>query len=161
LYQGGIFIGNSAYRQIRHAALHAPYRISYNGTILLKDLSEVLMNMSPFLSISHSCDETLQWTNKQLITAGLRPVQTFDLHTARLGLHDCSCPNHGTEECDCQMVVLLVYGKAEEPVTLILHGNDGQTWLSMADTPRQRSNARLTNEIQQALEVQASEPNTP
>jgi len=110
------------------------------------------MNMSPFLSISHPCDEALQWTNKQLVNAGLRPVQTFDLHTARLGLHDCSCPNHGTNECDCQMVVVLVYGKAEEPVTLILHGNDGLTWLSFADGPRQRSDIKLFTEIKQALE---------
>ena len=85
--------------------------------------------------------------------AGLRPVQTFDLHTARAGLHDCPCPNHGMDECDCQMVVLLVYGKAAEPATLILHGNDGQTWFSIADNPRQRVDAKLITGIQQALEV--------
>ena len=110
------------------------------------------MNISPFLSVNHSCDETLQWATEQLSQAGLRPVQTFDLHTARLALHDCPCPNHGTEECDCQMVVMLVYGKVEEPVTLILHGNDGQTWLSLADVPRQKSDTKLSTEIQQALE---------
>ena len=110
------------------------------------------MNIFPFLSVSHPCDEALRWTNKQLMKAGLRPVQTFDLHTARVGLHDCPCPNHGTNECDCQMVVLLVYGKAEEPVTLILHGNDGQTWLSIADSPRQKSDTKLSTEIKQALE---------
>jgi hypothetical protein len=50
------------------------------------------------------------------------------------------------------MVILLVYGKAEEPVTLILHGNDGQTWLSIAEGPRQRSDTKLPAEIRQALE---------
>lgn len=110
------------------------------------------MNTSPFLSVTQSCDETLQWTNKQLMEAGLRSVQTFDLHAARVGLHGCSCPNHGTMECDCQMVVLLVYGKAREPVTLILHGNDGQTWLSIAENSRQSSDPRLSAEIKEALE---------
>ena len=110
------------------------------------------MNISPFLSINQLCDEALQWTKERLLQAGLRVVQTFDLHAARAGLHDCPCPNHGTDECDCQMVVVLVYGKAEEPVTLILHGNDGQTWLSIADSPRQRSDAKLSTEIKQALE---------
>ena len=125
------------------------------------------MNISPFLSVNHSCDETLQWTKEQLLQADSRPVQTFDLHTARVGLHDCSCPNHGTNECDCQMVVLLVYGKAEDvstlpmvvntsPATLILHGNDGQTWLSIADNPRQEVDAKLITSIQQALEIKAS-----
>ena len=103
----------------------------------------------------HPCDEALQWTKKQLLQAGLRPIQTFDLHVARVGLHDCPCPNHGTNKCDCQMVVLLVYGNASEPVTLILHGNDGQTQLSIADDPRQRADAKLLTSIQQALELKA------
>jgi len=122
------------------------------------------MNTSPFLSINHSSDEALQWTKQQLLQAGLRPIQTFDLHTARLALHDCPCPNHGTEECDCQMVVLLVYGKVADvstplntsPATLILHGNDGQTWVSIADDPRQEVDAKLITSIQQALEIKAS-----
>ena len=110
------------------------------------------MNISPFLSINQLCDEALQWTKERLLQAGLRVVQTFDLHAARVGSHDCPCPNHGTYECDCQMVVMLVYGKAEEPVTLILHGNDGQTWLSIADSPRQKPDTKLTAEIKQVLE---------
>lgn len=114
------------------------------------------MNISPFLSINHTCDKTLQWVKKQLSQASLRAVQTFDLHAARVGSHDCPCPNHGTNECDCQMVVLLVYGKAAEPVTLILHGNDGQTWVSIAADPQQRVDAKLINSIRQALEIKAS-----
>ena len=113
------------------------------------------MNISPFLSVNHPCDEALQWTKKQLLQAGLRPIQTFDLHAARLAMQDCPCPNHRTNECDCQMVVLLVYGKAAEPVTLILHGNDGQTWVSIANDPQQRADAKLINSIQQALEIKA------
>ena len=116
------------------------------------------MNISPFLSINHSCDKALQWTREQLLQAGLRPVQTFDLHTARAGLHDCACPNHGTNECDCQMVVLLIYRKAVEPVTLILHGNNGQTWFSIAEDPRQKTDNQLRIAIQQALEVKVPEP---
>jgi hypothetical protein len=50
------------------------------------------------------------------------------------------------------MVVLLVYGKTEKPATLILHGTDGQTWLSIVEDPRQRSDAKLPVEIKQALE---------
>lgn len=92
--------------------------------------------------------------------AGLRPVQTFDLHAARVGLHDCPCPNHGTEDCDCQMVVLLVYSEAVDvskplntsPVTMILHGNDGQTWLSIVETPNQKMNLKTITAIKSVLE---------
>jgi hypothetical protein len=108
--------------------------------------------LSPFLSIPSSCEAALQLTREQLSQAGLRLVQTFDLHTARLGLHDCPCPSHGTRQCDCQLIVLLVYGEAAEPATLILHGNDGQTWVSMIDSPWQRTDKELIACIRQALE---------
>jgi len=91
------------------------------------------MIFSPFLSVDGSCDETLKWSKELLIRAGLRPVQTFDLHAARIGLPDCPCPNHGNDECDCQMVVLLVYGDTDQPETLILHGNGETTWLSITN----------------------------
>ncbi len=79
-------------------------------------------------------------------------MQTFDLHTARLGSQSYPCPHHGTEECDCQMIVLMVYGGAAEPVTLILHGNDGQTWISVADSPSQQVDKLLLASILRALE---------
>lgn len=109
------------------------------------------MNVSPFLSVTQPCSEALQWTNKQLEKAGLRPVQTFDLSAARAGMHECACPNHGTEACDCQMVILLVYGGAPNPLTLILHGDNRQTWFSIAEAPRQGLDAKLSAEIRQAL----------
>jgi hypothetical protein len=57
------------------------------------------------------------------------------------------------------MVVLLVYGEADEPVTLILHGNNGQTWLSIADGPQQTIDSRLINTIHQALELTVPQSN--
>jgi hypothetical protein len=117
--------------------------------------SEVLMNISPFLSVNKPCDESLQWTKQKLMDAELRIVQTFDLHKARADSHNCQCPNHGTEECDCQMVILLVYGKGAEPVTLILHGNGGQTWFSFADDPLHIDHTKLVSAIQQMLEFKA------
>jgi hypothetical protein len=115
------------------------------------------MNISPFLSIYCPCDEALPKISKQLKEAGLRTVQTFDLHSAMTGTHGCSCPNHGTEECDCQMVILLVYGDTAEPVTLLLHGNSKQTWISLADSVLQRPNPQLQITIQKVLERKESE----
>ena len=109
-------------------------------------------SISPFLSIDSPCKNALPWIRQQLLQAGLRPTQTFDLQTARLGLQDCSCPNHGTEACDCQLVVLLVYGEVAEPATLILHGNDGKTWLTFSDNPLYRADLNLVNSIRRALE---------
>jgi len=84
----------------------------------------------------------------------MRVMQTFDLRlTSPLKPGYCTCPHHGTDQCDCQMIVLLIYGNEERPVSLILHGNDGQTWLAIADDPRQRADVKLITAIQQALEI--------
>jgi len=112
------------------------------------------MSNSPTLSIDSPCDEALQLTKKHLTEAGLRPVQTFDLQRARLIQHGCTCPNHGTADCDCQMIVLLVYGDVAEPATLILHGNDGKTRVSVTDDPLHHSDQELLARIRQVLENQ-------
>jgi hypothetical protein len=111
-----------------------------------------MTTLSPFLLIHSSCDQALQLTKTQLSEAGLSAVQTFNLNNARLGSHNCCCPNHGREACDCQMIVLLVYGDVAEPATLILHGNNGQTWISVADSPSQHGDPKLVTRIRRVLE---------
>lgn len=112
--------------------------------------------LSPFVSVDSSCDQALQRVSAQLSQAGLTVVQTFNLSTARLGSHICPCPHHGTDACDCQMIVLLVYGRTPEPATLILHGNDGKTRVSIADNTLQTVDSALITTIQNALIVPAS-----
>jgi hypothetical protein len=115
------------------------------------NISETGMSISPFFSVHQPCDAALMWAKERLSQTGLRPIQTFDLHTARAGLHDCSCPHHGTDECDCQMVVILVYGDSEQPSTLILHSSDGQTWFSLVDDTNQKTNPTTAVVIQNCL----------
>jgi hypothetical protein len=50
------------------------------------------------------------------------------------------------------MIVLLVYGEALEPATLLLHGNSGQTWISIADSAVQRADTEFVTRIRRALE---------
>ncbi|MDP1546835.1 MAG: hypothetical protein Q8L87_12495 [Anaerolineales bacterium] len=114
------------------------------------------MTTLSFLIVDLPCDMALQTTKKKLSQAGLRALQTFDLHTARHIQQDCPCPNHGTADCDCQMVVLMVYGETAEPATLILHGSDGQTRFSIADDPSQRADRKLVASIREALDIRAA-----
>ncbi len=109
--------------------------------------------LSPFLKLNCTCDEASQRSSRILTQNGLRVMQTFDLHDARHEMEDCPCPYHGTSKCDCQMIVLLVYSEAAEPTTLILHGNDGQTWLSFVDTPSQHVDLITRSTIKQALQT--------
>ena len=114
------------------------------------------MTTSSFLIVDLPCDMALQAAKKKLLQGGLRALQTFDLHTARHTQQDCPCPNHGTTECDCQMVVLMIYGETAEPAALILHGSDGQTRFSIADDPSQRIDKKLVASIKEALDIRAA-----
>lgn len=106
----------------------------------------------PFCFLQVSSNTALQWINERLSEAGLRALQTFDLNNACHSSPGGSCPQHGQTACDCQMVVLLIYGDASEPVTLILHGNDGQTWLSFETISRQDVDSTLRCSIERALQ---------
>lgn len=69
---------------------------------------------------------------------GLHVTTTFDFQLARAPHGECSCPHHGTENCNCQYMVMLVY----EPQygyavyrTLTAHGQDENVWLSLLQHP--------------------------
>lgn len=104
-----------------------------------------------FLTVEGSCEEAVAWVIRQANYSGLLIVRTFDLQVARQPHVDCPCPHHGTALCDCQMVVLLVYGEAHQPVTLVAHCYEGKTRFSLVDTPQQRADPHLEATIRQAL----------
>lgn len=88
----------------------------------------------------------------QILTRlGLHIIPSFDLQNVHSDRIDCRCPNHGTDRCDCQMVVMLIYGKDAAPTTLVVHGHDGKTHLSIVDNPQQRSEPGLSKLICRAL----------
>lgn len=105
----------------------------------------------PFLTLEQTCEKVDQWVREKLTHAGLRVIPTFDLQIARMAHADCQCPNHGTEACSCQMVILLVYGKQEDPATLVIHGQDGKTWLSLATPMEARSRQSLESSVRHML----------
>ncbi|MDP1715699.1 MAG: hypothetical protein Q8L41_13230 [Anaerolineales bacterium] len=108
----------------------------------------------PFLTLDQTCEQVQAWVNEKLTGAGFRVVQTFDLQVARLAHSDCPCPNHGTANCNCQMIVLLIYQKKEHPVTLVIHGQDDRTWLSLVSPAGGRANPHAEAAIRRALRQQ-------
>lgn len=105
----------------------------------------------PFLILEHPCNEATAWVIRQVSGAGLQVLRTFDLQDARHDPTECPCPHHGTDRCDCQMVVLLIYGGDYQPVSLVAHSHDGTTWFSLVDTPQQRADPRMQRAILRAL----------
>ncbi len=105
----------------------------------------------PFLYLKQPCDEAIAWFSQQVKKVGLQVMCTFDLQMARINHGDCPCPHHGTEQCDCQMVVLLVYGEGLQPVSLIAHSFEGKTWFSLVDTAQQQADPRMEAIIFQSV----------
>jgi len=111
----------------------------------------MMSDNSPFLTLDQSCADAVDWVADKVSQAGLLVVRTFDLQVARHAQIVCPCPHHGTDQCDCQMVVLLVYEANRQPVTLIAHGYNNQTWFSVVDTPQQRADPRVETTIRQIV----------
>ncbi len=104
-----------------------------------------------FLRLEQACDQAVDRILHQVEATGLHVLRTFDLQDARLAHTECPCPQHGTRQCDCQMVVLLVYADNCQPVSLVAHSHDGVTWFSLIDTPQQRADPHLEATIRQVL----------
>jgi len=104
---------------------------------------------------------------RRLKAEGLQVIRSFDLKTARMAHTECACPQQGTEQCDCQMVVLLVYEGTGQPITIVAHTKvahtkvahdsvaqdfEGETHISIEYSPPPDSNRLLEAAILQTLE---------
>jgi hypothetical protein len=106
---------------------------------------------SVILSLESDAQTAIDQSIRRLDLAGLQVLRSFDLKVARAAHVGCTCPHHGTDQCDCQMVVLLVYSQGGLPVTLVVHGHDGQTQIALVDTPEQQPDSHLVHAILQAI----------
>ncbi len=110
-----------------------------------------MSNDNYFLMLDQPCEKAVEWVLERLSQASLSVLRTFDLQMARHAHTVCPCPHHGTDHCDCQMVVLLVYQVNRLPITLIAHGYGQQTWFSVVDTPQQRVDPHIEAVIRRIL----------
>lgn len=107
--------------------------------------------LMPFMVVDEACGSVLARVSEELTRTGFQVVRTFDLQVARLAHPDCPCPHHGTDECNCQMVVLLVYRADHVPATLVVHGQDRRSWLSLVNQAGQRTDSQLEGAIRRVL----------
>ncbi len=105
----------------------------------------------PFLALQQPGAAVQAWVSQQLTAAGFRVVHTFDLQVAREAHQDCTCPHHGTAECDCQLVVLLVYRGVEEPYAVVIHSRDQMTWISLAESAARHVDQHTAKAIERAI----------
>jgi hypothetical protein len=104
-------------------------------------------------TVDGACDEIVAAIRRELVAACFRVEQSFDLRSALALVPNCTCPRHGTSLCDCQYNVLLIYGQALTPASLIVHGHDHQCWIALADDPHGRDAPQLEADILRTLAV--------
>ena len=90
----------------------------------------------------------------RLASDGMQVIRSFDLQTARAAHVDCTCPHHGKDECDCQLVVMLVYDDQGTPITLVAHGKDNKTHFALVDPPESLQERLLKTKILQAMALE-------
>ena len=94
-------------------------------------------------------------------------VRSFDLRSALAAHTNCECPHHGTAQCTCQFVVLLVYGDpstepalslskgsgqdAAQPVVLTVHCRDNRTQAQVVHDANMIPDPRLAEQVMAAL----------
>ena len=110
-------------------------------------------------------ETTAQVVMAALQRRGLRVLRSFDLRSAlstrshrQAAPCDCGCGDWGTDHCDCQYVVLLVYGSTGVPIAVTVHSRAGLARLDIVSpTNETRANALtmpdppLTGQVRDAL----------
>jgi len=106
---------------------------------------------TPYLTLSKPFDEMLAWATRQLEDFGFQIEQTFDLQVARQSHIGCPCPHHGTDQCSCQMVILLVRKQGSDPTTMVLHGNNEQTNFTLIKQINGQPDHNLESHLSESL----------
>jgi hypothetical protein len=109
-------------------------------------MSEII----PILNLPLNVEIVLTQVSLRLVAEGLRAAPTFELDSACATLTDEICPHTGTEPCKCQLIVLMVYGPAVHPVSLVFHGDDEATEIFLSVDLTQHRDLDFENLIQQA-----------
>lgn len=112
------------------------------------------MNQATHLStLNLDCETVIASFTRQLEALGMRVVRSFDLQSAYASLPIMICPHHGDSPCDCQMVVLLIYGIEANPTSVVIHSHHKNTDIELVETPDNRPDQNLAETIRTAFEV--------
>jgi hypothetical protein len=95
-------------------------------------------HMSETIWFATDGETATRHTTQALTRHGFRVFRSFDFHPAsaqRPGDNPsaCQCPHHGTEQCTCQYVVLLVYGPSYAPAVITIHSCELRTEVQLIE----------------------------
>ena len=114
--------------------------------------------MSENVLIASDAETAARAASAALTRQGFRVMHSFDLRSAMAAHADCACPYHGTAQCTCQFIVLLVYceasprdGKAGDPVVVTAHSRSDQARLQVVRDEMTCPDPQLAAQVMSAL----------
>lgn len=110
-----------------------------------------MSNQISIMTLRQSVEATISWAMQKLLALGFQVERTFDLQVARLAHADCPCPYHGTKDCNCQMIILIVHSEAQFG-TVVAHGQDEHTSLALVTGTNQSIDERVIQALLPATE---------
>ena len=132
----------------------AVYGAVMTGNIILywwrQDVCD-MSSLTPILTLQQSTEFAVDWAMQKLLAHGFQVERTFDLQAARQTHVDCACPYHGTKHCTCQMVIVMVHFEMHL-VTIVAHGQDSHTCLSLVDGASRALDQRVAQALLPAPE---------
>ena len=105
----------------------------------------------PVFIIESPCAQFVERLKIALIDKGFLVLQSFDLQSTRIIHDDCSCPHHGANQCNCEVIVLLIYQGRSAPIPILLDGRDGKTFVSIVIEMEDPSFSHLAEIIEQII----------
>ena len=110
-----------------------------------------MSTLTPILTLQQSTKFAVDWAMQKLLAHSFQVERTFDLQAARQTHADCPCPYHGTKNCTCQMVVIMAHFDMQL-VTIVAHGQDSCTYLSLVDGAGRELDQRVAQALLPASE---------
>lgn len=110
-----------------------------------------MVQETPLITLHEDWAAATDRVKQTLASAGFDVIQSFDLRVARIESGSFICPIHSIDQCDGQMIELLVYDRENPPITLEVHIHDGLVRFALVDAPERQSNPLLREVILQAL----------
>ena len=107
--------------------------------------------MTDDLTFNSTGEAAARTATAALTRRGLHVVRSFDLRSALTPHVNCDCPHHGTAQCTCQFVVLLIYGEAAAPLVLTLHSHDERTSAQIVRDAANAPDPYLAEQVMAAL----------
>lgn len=102
----------------------------------------------PLFVVNQDCDTVVAFVTTVLKSSGYTVLESFDLQSAMAGHDVCdSLPS----ACSCRMVVLLVYPRKGQPVSLVFDSNEHQTSVFLSNSVNKPNNSRWVRKLAHLL----------